>query len=466
MKKWLRWNGLRVVILVVAALCAFPWAEYVPMGTKTPEGWQAVLPRLSPLLNIFGALAAREWVGWTILLGVPLLVLSFFKGRSFCWRMCPMGFLAELAGKLNPWGKTTVRRVPMLNKVLTLLVVVSAAFGYPLAIWLDPLCIFNGFFAVWRLPFAWTAGVTGIGFVLILLASICVPNIWCHRLCPLGGLQQAIMEFANRLKARRAAPAKEPAPKVMSGAMARRTLLAAVPLAAASVAAKKLVGANAAGGIRPPGADLYRFNALCARCGNCMTACPDQLIHPDFGETGIDGLFSPVIHLRSKCGTPDDMDKYCSQECAKCTEVCPTGALRPLTLLEKHAVAIGLAEIDRAKCIAWKSAKLAKGDAARSDCAVCDEYCPYKAVALESHNGVNCPVVRVDKCRGCGACEAGCPAEGIAIQIRPLKPEEYNRKLLPTELDSPEKAALGEYGAGDVDKPAAPTEGKKEGANE
>lgn len=459
--KWLRRNWLRLVILVVAALCAFPWADYVPVGTKTPEEWQAVLPRLSPLLNIFGALAARQWVGWTILLGVPLAVFAFFKGRTFCWRMCPMGFLAELAGKLNPWGKKNVQHVPAINKVLALLIVVSAAFGYPLAIWLDPLCIFNGFFAVWRQPLAWTAGVTGIGFVAILLASICVPNIWCHKLCPLGGLQQAIMEFANRLKARKAAQGKETAPKVMSGAMARRTLLAAVPVAAAALVTKKAVGANAAGGIRPPGADLLRFNSLCARCGNCMTACPFHLIHPDFGETGIDGLFSPVIHLRGASGCPDDMSDYCSQECAKCTQVCPTGALKPLTLLQKHAVPIGLAEIDRTKCIAWKSSKLPKDDEGRSDCAVCDEYCPYKAVALESHNGVNCPVVVADKCRGCGACEAGCPGEGLAIRVRPLKASEYGKKLLPTELDSPEKAAKGEYGAGDVDAQKTTNEPKE-----
>ncbi len=456
---WLGRHGLRVAAVAVFALLAL---GLVPECCRPGS---VVLPRLSPILSLLGALGARQWAGWAVLLGVPVLVLSFFRGRVFCWRFCPMGFLAELASKLNPWGRRNIQRVPALNKALALVIAATAACGYPLLIWLDPLCIFNGFFAVWRLPLAWTAGVTGIGFVAILLASICVPNIWCHKLCPLGGLQQAIMEFANRLKARKTAKPDEPAPKVMSGAMARRTLLAAVPVAAASLVAKKAVGANAAGGIRPPGADLLRFNSLCARCGNCMTACPFHLIHPDFGETGIDGLFSPVIHLRGASGCPDDMSDYCSQECAKCTQVCPTGALKPLSLLQKHAVAIGLAEIDRTKCIAWKSAKLPKGDAERSDCAVCDEYCPYKAVALESHNGVNCPVVRVDKCRGCGACEAGCPGEGLAIRVRPLKPEEYNKKLLPTELDSPEKAAQGEYGAGDVDKPAAPAEGKK-GANE
>ena len=440
---WLRRNGLRIVLLVLAVLAAFPWMDYLPIGTWVPETEKAILPRLSPLLNLFGALAAREWAGWSLLLGFPLLVLSFFKGRYFCWRMCPMGFVAELTSKLNPWGKGLLRRVPSLNKAMALLIVVSAAFGYPLAIWLDPLCIFNGFFAAWRLPLAWASGATAVGFVSILLLSLIVPNIWCHRLCPLGGLQEAVMIWAKRFHGPKGEK-KPDAPKVLSGVVSRRTLLAAVPVAAASVVVKKAVGANAAGGIRPPGADLTRFNALCARCGNCMTACTYKLIHPDFGETGVDGLFSPVIHLRSTCGDPD-MDYYCFHDCVKCSQVCPTGALRPLTVLQKHATPIGVAVIDRTKCIAWKSSEMTKGVEGRSDCAVCDEYCPYKAVRIEIRNGVSCPVIVEDKCRGCGACEAGCAADPIAVRIRPLRADEYGKKLLPSEIDSPEKALRGEY---------------------
>ena len=435
--KWLRRNGGRLLILAAAALCAFPWADYLTPGTWTPATLKAVLPRLSPLLNLFGAVAARQWVGWSLFLGFPLLVLAFFKGRVFCWRMCPMGFLAELAGKLNPWGKGLVRRVPAVNRALALVIVVAAVCGYPLAIWLDPLCIFNGFFAAWRLPLVWASGATAIGFVVLLALSLLVPNIWCHRLCPLGGLQEAVMDAGNRWRARRAAKAGEVAPKVLSGAVARRTLLAGLPAAVASVAVGRTLGGKAAGGIRPPGADLTRFNALCARCGNCMTACPYQLIHPDFGETGIEGLFSPVLHLRSACGHPDDMDSYCFHDCVKCSQVCPTGALRPLDVLTKHATPIGLAVIDRTKCLAW---------AKNETCAVCDEYCPYKAVKIEIKGEVSYPSIIADKCRGCGACEAGCPADPIAVRVRPLRVEEYGKKLLPSEIDAPEKAAKGEYG--------------------
>ena len=413
--KWLRRNALRLVVLAAAAACAFPWADYLPVETWTPPvSVKAALPRLSPLLNLFGALAARECVGWTLLLGVPLLLLAFFRGRVFCWKICPMGFLAETAGLLNPRGRSIVRRVPHLNKVLALVVVVTAACGYPLVIWLDPLCIFNGFFAAWRTPLALTAGATGIGFVAILLLSVMAPNVWCHRLCPLGGLQEALMEAGRRALGRGDAGK---APKVMAGAVARRTVLAAIPAAVAGVVARRAVGGNAARAIRPPGADLTRFNALCARCGNCMAACSYKLIVPDFGETGVDGLFTPVLHLRSRRTDPD-FDSYCFHDCVKCTEVCPTGALRPLTLDQKHATPIGLAVIDRSKCLAW---------AKNEYCAVCDEYCPYKAVKLERRGDVSYPVIDAALCRGCGSCEAGCPADPIAVVVRPLKVEEMKR---------------------------------------
>ena len=400
--KWLRRNVWRLLIAAGAAVLAL---GYVP--ESHPE-LGSILPRISPILSLFGALAARAWLGWLMLLGIPLLVLSFFKGRFFCWHLCPMGFLSETAGQLNPWGKGLVKRVPPINKVVALVIAVTAACGYPLLIWLDPLCIFNGFFAVWREPFTWAAATTGIGFVAILALSMIVPNVWCHRVCPLGGLQESVMLLARRL---RQPKAEAPAPSSLSAAAAtRRTVLAAIPAAAAGLVVKRAFGPNGCKAIRPPGADLARINALCARCGNCMRACPYQLIQPDLGESGIDGLFTPALRLRS-CNI--EQEQYCFQDCVACTQVCPTGALRPLTVEEKHATPIGLAVIDRKKCIAWEK---------KEYCVVCDEYCPYKAVKLVERNGVNCPIVDVAKCRGCGACESNCPADPIAIVVKPLAP--------------------------------------------
>lgn len=406
--KWLRRNIWRLLIAAAAAVLAL---GYVP--ESHPE-LASILPRLSPILSLFGALATRAWLGWLMLLGIPLLVLAAFKGRFFCWHLCPMGFLSETAGKLNPWGKGLVRRVPMVNKALALVIAVTAACGYPLLIWCDPLCIFNGFFAAWREPLAIASAGTGIGFVLVLLASIAVPNIWCHRLCPLGGLQETIAQLCRR-KAKTADGTPEQSALSVVGAT-RRTVLAAIPAAAASIAARHAVGAKGRDAIRPPGADLERFNALCARCGNCMKACPYQLIQPDLGDSGIEGLFTPALQLRSRNA---DQEQYCFQDCVACTQVCPTGALRPLTVEQKHATPIGIAVIDRKKCLAWENHEY---------CVVCDEYCPYKAVKVEEHDGVSCPVIDEEKCRGCGACESNCPADPIAIVVKPLKAKGKQQK--------------------------------------
>ena len=121
--KWLRRNVWRLLIAAGAAVLAL---GYVP--ESHPE-LGSILPRISPILSLFGALAARAWLGWLMLLGIPLLVLSFLKGRFFCWHLCPMGFLSETAGRLNPWGKRLIKRVPSINKVVTLVIAVTAACG-------------------------------------------------------------------------------------------------------------------------------------------------------------------------------------------------------------------------------------------------------------------------------------------------------------------------------------------------
>jgi Pyruvate/2-oxoacid:ferredoxin oxidoreductase delta subunit len=78
---------------------------------------------------------------------------------------------------------------------------------------------------------------------------------------------------------------------------------------------------------------------------------------------------------------------------------------------EKHALPIGIAVVNAKKCIAWANNEY---------CAVCDEYCPFKAIKLVKRKDVMCPIVETDKCRGCVACESACPAEPIAIVIKPI----------------------------------------------
>ena len=400
-----RRNLIRLILFVIFALLA---SGHVP---EPWQPWRVLLPALSPLLSFGGALAARA-AGLLLLFGLPLVLLPLFKGRFFCWRLCPMGFAAETVGRLNRRGAGLVRRVPFIGKGLAPVMLGSAAAGYPVLIWTDPLCIFNGFFSAWREPLTWASASVAAGFILVLLASLIAPNIWCHRLCPLGGLEEWLTLLGGRLRAARSA-ARPPADPAGNAKVGRRAFLGFAAGGAAGLVYGKVksAAAKAAAFIRPPGAADKNFSALCARCGNCMKACPYGLIVPDLGASGLDGLLTPVLKFRSQ---NKDQEQFCFQDCTACTQVCPTGALRFLKKEEKQQTAIGLARIDKRKCIAWEK---------REYCVVCQEYCPYQAIIEVERNGVMCPIVDEAKCRGCGACESQCPALPIAIVVEGRNPQ-------------------------------------------
>lgn len=406
-------NLIRLIIFIAFAVLA--------LGA-VPEAWQrwnVLLPALSPLLGLGGALAARATTVMA-LLALPLVLLPLFKGRFFCWRLCPVGFVAELASRVNRRQAKLIRRVPFIGKWLALIILASAAVGYPVLIWTDPLCIFNGFFAAWREPLTWLSAATASGFILIIIASLIAPNIWCHRLCPLGGLEEWLTQLGKMFKTGTQMSKSEHAAAPSLDAKTRRRAFLGIAIGGATgLLGRKALPAARSGGIRPPGAMDGAFNALCARCGNCMKACPYDLIQPDLGTTGVDGLLTPVLAFRSR---NPDQEQFCFQECVDCTKVCPTGALRPLTVAQKQQVAIGTARLDKKKCIAWE-----KGEY----CVVCQEFCPYQAITEVEQNGVMCPVIEKGKCRGCGACESQCPALPIAIVIKGRTPQPVLRHPSP-----------------------------------
>lgn len=157
--------------------------------------------------------------------------------------------------------------------------------------------------------------------------------------------------------------------------------------------------------IRPPGAlPEPQFLRRCLRCGECMRACPTNTLQPDWHRAGLEGLWAPRMHLRHGA---------CDQECNVCGLVCPTEAIRPLPLTERRHARVGAAVLDRDRCLPW----------ARDErCLVCQEQCPYGAIAFErdERHQFDLPVVDAAKCNGCGICEDKCPITGdSAIVVVP-----------------------------------------------
>lgn len=183
--------------------------------------------------------------------------------------------------------------------------------------------------------------------------------------------------------------------------------------------------------IRPPGARETDFESLCIRCGECVRVCPTQGLQASFLEGGWQNFWTP--RLVPRLG-------YCSYNCNACGQVCPTGAIPPLELAAKQQTAMGLARVDRNRCLPW---------AYNIPCIVCEEACPVadKAIRLEEEEIVTeagetvrlqRPYLIKDLCIGCGICESQCPMGG----------EAAIRVYAPTELTGgvPQFSAIGDLG--------------------
>ena len=162
--------------------------------------------------------------------------------------------------------------------------------------------------------------------------------------------------------------------------------------------------------IRPPGAlPEEEFVSVCTGCGECLKVCPNNALQSTLLEAGLAGLYTP--RLVPRIG-------YCEEFCNFCGRVCPTEAIRILPIEEKRLIQMGVAHIDKTRCIAWDKDKI---------CLVCNEQCSYHAIVGDEKKR---PIMKEEKCTGCGICENKCPVDGESAIIvysfgaqKKIKPE-------------------------------------------
>ena len=366
-----------------------------------------LLQQLSPFVVLSSSIASRS-IGVGALLALIVAVVSSFKKRWFCLYLCPTGFLLENVNHAGLRKASWWSKCPPIGRYVAILTIIGAIAGYPVLLWMDPLCIFSSPFAMNRATNPLSVFLVCLGLGALVGATFVFGMLWCVRICPLSGLQDMLFAMRKALWTRIAASAS--AEKFH---FARRAFFAGAGGAALALLARRAGAArfrNSDTLLRPPGAvPEDRFGGLCIRCNNCVHACPTKIIHPDTGhEGGLAGFGAPVVKF--------DRDyKYCLETCNACTEVCPTGALTALPLARKNKYIIGEALVDNNVCLTALGKK---------ECDACEQACPYDAVKItwdeEQYNAY--PVVN-DKCIGCGACEVVCPTSPVrAIRVWTEKP--------------------------------------------
>ena len=165
----------------------------------------------------------------------------------------------------------------------------------------------------------------------------------------------------------------------------------------------------------PPGAlHLEHLKEHCTACHACIAACPSKIIRPSITQHGIDGFLMPLLSFE---------EGYCRYDCNKCSNVCPNGALMPLTLNDKRSVRIGMVKFVAKNCLVFRDDQV---------CGRCGEICPTGAIQLNEHKrkpGLFYPVVNSDLCIGCGGCTSVCPAEPPAMEVHALERQTPIKKV-------------------------------------
>ena len=147
--------------------------------------------------------------------------------------------------------------------------------------------------------------------------------------------------------------------------------------------------------IAPPGAlSLRNMAQHCTACQLCVSVCPNQVLRPS-GK--LSTFMQPEMSYERG---------YCRPECTKCSEVCPAGAIHPITRADKSAIQIGHAVWIRENCI-----PLTDG----VECGNCARHCPTGAIQMVASDpsdggSLKIPVIDDERCIGCGACENLCPS--------------------------------------------------------
>jgi len=370
--------AMRTYALVVQPLTARSTGDLLgALGGIAGIGSVAHAAR-SGALNILGgpALPAYGQFAAVMLMFIAVAFLSLFRSRYWCRNLCPLGAMLALASMAS----LLKRRVS------------------------------DGCTRCGR-----CARVCGMGAIPTedprhTLAGECTLCMNCRTACPEG-----VITFGPRSLPHQNREID----------LSRRWFLGTAVAASATVPAIRIVASARKGysprvPIRPPGAlPEEEFLKRCIRCGTCIRVCPTNAIQPAGLENGIEGLWAPRLIPRTGA---------CDYRCNRCTQVCPTRAIEPLPLERKQHTAIGLARINRSRCIPWVGSEAysqGKSPPPECNCGVCEEFCPVPTKAIR-FNIVNVPGVGEIRrpyvveslCIGCGNCERVCPVAGrAAIEV-------------------------------------------------
>ena len=374
---WLRYT---VLVLFIAALLAGPAAI---AGLIEPY---SMFGRMVSLFS-HPTMAAVKVVGGVSL--ILIILLAFFLGRWWCNNICPVGTLLGLLSRfsllkpvIDTEKCTNCRKCERNCKSSCIDIKGGQKIDY----------------------------------------SRCVTCFDCLSDCNFGAMKFGLAKKAGQpiqaSESKTTSDSNQPSQSSNTPSDAGRRAFIAGSLIAVGTAAVKAQEMKMDGGlaeiidkkvperqtrITPPGSQSARnmYNH-CTACQLCVDNCPNHVLRP---STDLKHFMQPESSYERG---------YCRPECTVCSDVCPVGAIRPITVEEKSSTQIGHAVWVRDNCVVLTDGVI---------CGNCARHCPSGAIQMVNTEGyskfkdrrgrdirLQIPVVDEERCIGCGACENLCPS--------------------------------------------------------
>ncbi len=167
---------------------------------------------------------------------------------------------------------------------------------------------------------------------------------------------------------------------------------------------------NASRWIRPPFAiEELDFLIACSRCGDCIAACPHEIIFPLSSKLGVQAFNTPAMDLNNQgCHLCENWP---------CVNACEKGVLKIPELYsqeieeasennsatEKLLPKISKIEINIKTCLPYNG----------PECGAC-RVCPIEGAMIWN---MDRPTINADLCTGCALCREACIVEPKAINV-------------------------------------------------
>ena len=442
---------LRITLAIIMILVITLLFVGVGYGISQWIGWAAKIQFLPALLALnFVVLAV-------------LIILTLIFGRIYCSIICPLGIMQDiynwLGGKFKKNRFNYVKEHKWLRYTVCAIFVVCLIVGFaPVTTLLDPYSNYGRIVTSFYMRNVTISIIAWVVMLILGVLAFLYGRAYCNSICPVGTILSFFSRFSlfrvrfndekckhcglceKNCKARAIdskagkvdysrcvvcgdctaqckfdalhytskKTASRAEPSTIEPDQGRRSFLVGAALATGTAvmaqAEMKVDGGLAVitekqapkrqTPITPPGSvSAKHMQQHCTACQLCVSACPNHVLRP---TTDLMHFMQPTMSYEVG---------YCRPECTRCSQVCPAGAIKPITKEEKTGIHVGHAVWIKDNCVVLTDGV---------SCGNCARHCPTGAIQMVeyNHNGqtVMVPAVNESRCIGCGACENLCPS--------------------------------------------------------